>query len=154
MSKSSQDRGGIQFESAAQEVCYRRISPLIHARYGESVTLIEHEPVFAIRMGSACTTVYIGALWEDEAIILVSSIVVREAELAPDLFEKLLRENDSMGGLASFSINAKGEITLTASLMGDCSEKQLTLSISEVANTADRYDNIIMQQWGGERAFE
>ncbi len=154
MSEGSQDRGGIQFESAAQEACYQRISPLIQTRYGEGVTLSEGEPKFDIQIGSSSTIVYVGTLWEDEAIILVSSVVLREAELAPDLLEKLLRANDGMIGLASFGINAKGQICLNESLLGDCSQKQLLLSISEVANTADRYDDIIRQQWGGVRSSE
>ncbi|MEO8286574.1 MAG: hypothetical protein ABI670_09080 [Chloroflexota bacterium] len=148
------EHSGIEFGSGKQEMCFQRIGSFIKGHYGADAVLSDQEPQVTIHSGSASTRLYVGVLWEDEAIVLISSTVLRGTKLSTDLLETLLRENERMGGLAGFSINAKDEIVLTASLMGDCSEKQLTLSIAQVANTADKFDDLIKKKWGGSRASE
>jgi hypothetical protein len=54
-----------------------------------------------------------------------------------------------------FSIDDDGDIRFHTTLVGStCDRDELQTSVSSVLQTADKYDDTIVEAWGGERALE
>jgi hypothetical protein len=114
----------------------------------------DDRPAFFIRQGSAIVVVSVGAIGNDEASITVGAQVVTGARVTGELMAFLLGYNH--GSLfGAFGMNPEnGTITFDHSIVGStCDHKELVTSISIVAMTADRYDDAIIEKFGGKSAL-
>ena len=76
------------------------------------------------------------------------------AQLTPELTKFLLDENSKMR-FGAFAIDAEGEVVFRHCIAGStCDKEELETSVGAVAQTADEYDDQIVQRWGGQRALE
>jgi hypothetical protein len=55
----------------------------------------------------------------------------------------------------AFGIDDEGDVIFEHTIVGStCDQKELESSVIHVARTADDYDDIIVEKWGGERALD
>jgi hypothetical protein len=91
---------------------------------------------------------------EADAVITTRSYVVTGAELTPELMRYLLTENAGMR-FGAFGLDEEGDIIFEHTIVGStCDQKELESSVVHVARTADDYDDLIVERWGGERALD
>ena len=144
----------MEFETKPQEEVYNRVLPWISELFGGSVLRKPDAPVVGVMYGSAFAQIGIFSWGEHDAVITTRSYVVTEVELTPELMRYLLHENLGMR-FGAFGIDDEGDIIFEHTIVGStCDQKELESSVVHVARTADEYDDIIVEKWGGERALD
>jgi hypothetical protein len=142
-----------QFESAAQEACYEKVAVWMRELFGESVRVYADSPAFASRFGTAIVYTWIRP-WGADAVVDCRAYVVSGAQRTLELATFLLDENARLR-FGAFAIDAAGEIVFRHCIVGStCDKGELATSVGAVAQTADEYDDQIVQRWGGQRALE
>jgi hypothetical protein len=122
--------------------------------FGESVHVYADSPAFASRLGTAIVYTWIRPWGDDDAVVDCRAYVVSGAQRTLALTTFLLDENARMR-FGAFAIDADGEIVFRHSIVGStCDKGELEASVGAVAQTADEYDDQIVQRWGGQRALE
>ena len=144
----------MKFETPMQESCYEKVALWMRELFGRFPCAREDVPGLALFMGSALVEVLIFPWGDDEAIINTRSYVVTNVELTPDLMRYLLRENANMR-FGAFGIDDKGDIIFEHTIVGStCDKPELEASVTSVLEIADRYDDKIVDRWGGMRALD
>jgi hypothetical protein len=144
----------MEFLSTAQEECYNKIKPWMEEMFGTQARMIDDSPVFEVSVGSTFAFVQV-APWNDhDATITSRAYVVSGAEMTPELQLFLLRENDTMR-FGSFGIDEAGDIIFQHSIVGStCDKNELKATVASVMNISDRYDDLIVEKWGGKRGLD
>jgi hypothetical protein len=142
----------IAFESEAQEACYEKVAGWMKELFGESAHVYADSPAFAIRFGTAIVYTWVRP-WGDDAIVDCRAYVVSGAQLTPELTRFLLDENSRMR-FGAFAIDEDEIVFLHCIVGSTCDKEELETSVGAVAQTADEYDDQIVQRWGGQRALE
>ncbi len=109
-------------------------------------------PGFLVRSGSTTVSILVNAFGDDEAVINVCGWVVKGAKASPELMQFLLSINrDTYFG--AFGLDMKNDyVTFEHSIIGStCDKKELYTSIQAVLGTADKYDDMIVEKFGGAR---
>jgi hypothetical protein len=141
----------IEFDSESQEACYRRVARFLQGSFGDQVWTSPQRPYFVLRQGSAAATVDIQA-WEGESVVKTWSLVVTDIKPTPDLYEYLLRLNAEQQ-FGAFALDPDNDIVLSHTIIGDTLDpEELHSSVKAIARSADRYDDEIVQRFGGLRA--
>jgi Putative bacterial sensory transduction regulator len=71
-----------------------------------------------------------------------------------DLLNYLLRENHEMR-FGAFSVSKGGDIVFEHTIVGSTiDKKELESSVLAVLEIADKYDDEIVERWGGKRALD
>jgi hypothetical protein len=112
-------------------------------------------PLFMLRKGSTILRVGINKLGDGEASITVAANVVEGAKMTGELLLFLLAHNrNSLFG--AFGIDPEsGMITCDHSILGStCDQQELAASMTFVAEMADRYDDMIIEKFGGKTALQ
>jgi hypothetical protein len=142
----------MKFTTIAQKACYEKIQPWLQEMYANLAIPISGLPVFILPMGSATAMVEVLPWGNSEAIIATWSYVVKGVGQTTDLMRFLLQKNSELSA-GVFSIDDDGDIRFHSTLVGStCDRHELHSSVAVVLETADRYDDKIVQMWGGERA--
>ncbi|MCX7856061.1 MAG: YbjN domain-containing protein [Anaerolineae bacterium] len=144
----------MQFKTRAQEATYKKTEQMLRQLFGEMVHMVQEAPAFVIPSGTALTHIIVSPWGEKEATITVRAYVTFGSDLTQDLLHFLLRQNDTMR-FGAFGIDADGDIFFEHTIVGStCDKEELRASVMAVAQTADLYDEQIMQKWGGTRAID
>lgn len=144
----------MQFKTRAQEATYKKTEQMLRQLFGEMVHVVQEAPIFVIPSGTTLTHIIVSPWGEKDATITVRAYVTFGSDLAPDLLHFLLRQNDTMR-FGAFGIDADGDIFFEHTIVGStCDKEELRASVMAVAQTADLYDEQIMQKWGGMRAID
>jgi len=141
----------MEFETKVQEQVYEKIAGYMREVFGEQAHARPDRPSFLLQVGSSMTHVVVTPWGSDDAVVMVRSYVVYQADLVPELLLFLLKENDSkrFGG---FGVDRDGDIFFEHSIVGTtCDKAELKASVMAVVWTSDQYDEQIVQRWGGMR---
>jgi hypothetical protein len=107
-----------------------------------------------LQFGSALVLVEVRPFREVESIIYIWTYVATEVTLSADLLLYLLKQNDSFR-FGGFSMADDGDIRFHVTLLGSCCQQnEFKLALTEVLESADHYDDIIVERWGGRRAAD
>ena len=144
----------MNFQSEAQQDCYQKVAdwlPEICDRISDPVT---DNPIFSLQFGSATVLVEIKPFRELESVIYIWAYVATDVEINADLLLYLLKQNDSFR-FGGFSMADEGDIRFHVTLLGaSCQQNEFKLALTEVLESADRYDDLIVERWGGRRAAD
>jgi len=141
----------MEFKTQAQEEIYKRVRPHVEQVFGEMVDVRADAPAFVVKMGSTLAQILVIPWGEDDAVVCVRAYVAYGPDLAPDLLHFLLRENAGMR-FGAFGIDDDGDVFFEHSIVGStCDKEEIKSSALAVATTADRYDEQIVERWGGLR---
>ncbi len=144
----------MQFKTRAHEATYRKTEQHLRQLFGEMVHVVPEAPMFVIPSGTTLTHIVVSPWGDQDATITVRAYVTFGSDLTPDLLHFLLRENDTMR-FGAFGIDADGDIFFEHTIVGStCDKEELRASVMAVAQTADLYDEQIMQKWGGVRGID
>ncbi len=144
----------MQFKTRVQEATYKKAEQMLRQLFGEMVHVVQEAPMFVIPAGTTLTHIMVSPWGEKDATITVRAYVTFGSDLTQDLLHFLLRENDTMR-FGAFGIDADGDIFFEHTIVGStCDKEELRASVMAVAQTADLYDEQIMQKWGGMRAID
>ncbi len=144
----------MQFKTRAQEATYKKAEQMLRQLFGEMVHVVQEAPVFIIPSGTTLTHIMVSPWGEKDATITVRAYVTFGSDLTQDLLHFLLRQNDTMR-FGAFGVDADGDIFFEHTIAGStCDKEELRASVMAVAQTADLYDEQIMQKWGGIRAID
>jgi hypothetical protein len=144
----------MEFETRAQQEIYEKVLPWVAELFGGSVLRKQDSPVIGVMYGSAFAQIGVFPWSEADAVITTRSYVVTGAELTPELMRYLLTENAGMR-FGAFGLDEEGDIIFEHTIVGStCDQKELESSVVHVARTADDYDDLIVERWGGERALD
>lgn len=144
-----------QFKTEAQGKVYARVAEILQEQFGKQARANEEAPSFAIRAGSAFSTVVVTAINEKATVVRAYSWVVTGAESTPELRQYLLEQNFEMrfGGFAQEP--GTGDILFTHAILGEGMDSdEFMWTLMAVSNTADEYDDVIVQRFGGQRAVD
>lgn len=145
----------MEFETEAQEECYQKVKQWMYELFGE-INVIDNDdfPLLSTTRGSTMVHVSVYPWVEDNPIINISSWVVKEPELCPELMEYMLHKNYE-AAFASFCLNDENAISLEHTILGSTVDKEeLKASVVNVAILADEYDDEIVERWGGQRVLD
>jgi len=142
----------MEFENEAQKSCYETVATWLKEIWGEAFLRFSDDvPAAIIDYGSTLGQVAIVPWGDDDAVVAVRAIVVREAELSKDLLEYLLRKNHNMR-FGAFEIDDDGNVIFRHTIVGStCDKNELEASTKAVMFTADNLDEEISQRFGGKR---
>jgi hypothetical protein len=108
--------------------------------------------VFVAQKGSTHVQVRAIDIGAGQVAIRSTSPVTVGTPITPELLEFLLKENSSFvfGG---FGLGPNGEVVYSHAIMASSVDAvELGASVSAVVNMADKYDDQIVQRWGGKTA--
>lgn len=143
----------MEFLSTLQRECYEKIKPWMEEMFGAQVRMLEDIPVFEVALGSTFAFVQV-APWHEDATITARAYVVSGAKMTPELQLFLLRENDTMR-FGAFGVDEAGDIIFQHAIIGStCDKNELRETVSNVISIADRYDDRIVETWGGQRGLD
>ncbi len=122
--------------------------------FGEFAWTNENLPSFGISIGSAYAQIAVYAWGENDAVIRILSWVLTGAETTPELTHYLLKANaDLMFG--AFGMDDVGDVFLQSVLLAaTCDKEELRATIMAVIHTADRLDDELVGQFGGQRSTD
>uniref|UniRef100_A0A7C4GG03 YbjN domain-containing protein n=1 Tax=candidate division WOR-3 bacterium TaxID=2052148 RepID=A0A7C4GG03_UNCW3 len=144
----------MEFETQAQKKVYEKIAPWMRELFGQFATAHESAPVFGVVFGSTIAHVAVFPWGDDDATITTRAWVVTGTELTPDFMKFLLLQNDKMR-FGAFLVDSDGDVFFEHTIVGStCDKEELKASVLAVAATADRYDDEIVQRWGGQRMLD
>ena len=150
----TQQEGGLQFQTAAQEECYNRVKGYVKEIFGDFATPRADSPNFSVYVGSSYSSVAVMPWGEDDAVVTTRSWVITGVEMTQELLHYLLRENDTMR-FGAFGLDSDNDVFFEHSIVGSSADRdELKASIMAVVTTADRYDDEISSRWGGTRAID
>ncbi len=144
----------MSFRTRAQEDVYKKVGQQLRQLFGEMVQVIPDKPAFVVPAGTTLTHIVVTPWGDDDATITVRAYVTYGSDLAPDLLHFLLRENDTKR-FGAFGIDGDGDIFFEHSIVGStCDKEELRASVLAVSQTADLFDEQIVQRWGGMRGID
>jgi hypothetical protein len=142
------------FETEAHKEYYEKVRGYMKELFGEMFEAREDAPVFITKMGSAVAHIAVIPWGENDAVVSVRAYLVTDVELTPELMEFLLKENPSFR-FGAFGIDPDGDILFEHTIVGStCDKNELKASILSVLMTADDYDDLIVQRFGGMRMLD
>ena len=105
-------------------------------------------------VGSAVAQVSIEPFGEDDSLICTRAYVASGVERTYELYEFLLQENHR-AMIGGFGLDPRGNVFYQHSILGNtCDEPELRSSVLAVVLLADKYDDEVVQRWGGKRAVD
>lgn len=144
-----------QFQTETQAKVYANVAQILKDQFGAQARPNDQAPQFNIRAGSAYVTVVVSPINDKATVVRAYSWVVTGAESTPELRQYLLEENYNMrfGGFAQEP--GTGDILFTHAILGEGMDTdEFMWTLMAVSNTADEYDDKIVQRFGGQRAVD
>ncbi len=135
----------------------RAIPDAIDAMGGDSRVSALGDDAWAIFRGSAVGYVALigGDQSEDDQsegdpVVHASFPILRVPESGAEaLYKRLLELNHELGALCSFSVDARGKVWLGAArFAADLDQSALRELIAQLAGLADRYDGLLLDEFG------
>ncbi|MBD1911913.1 MULTISPECIES: YbjN domain-containing protein [unclassified Leptolyngbya] len=153
----------LSFASKTQELSYTKVVDYLQTStlFENAVQFSTTQPRINLTYGSARVAVEVLTWdvhpWEERelAIVRASSCVTVNSHLGPELMDFLLTENQRMR-FGAFHLGPQGEVLFAHSVLGGEGMDLLELQtcILSVVTIADTYDDLIVEQFGGQRALD
>lgn len=141
----------MNFQTETQQDCYQKVADWLPKICDRVSTPFADNPIFSLQFGSATVLVEIRPFRQIESIIYIWAYVATEVEINDELLLFLLKQNNvfRFGG---FSMAEDGDIKFHVTLLSaSCQKNEFQLALTEVLESADHYDDLIVQRWGGKR---
>ncbi|PZU92180.1 MAG: hypothetical protein DCE90_18755 [Pseudanabaena sp.] len=144
----------MNFQTEEQEVTYSKVASWLPEICDQVSNPFEDKPVFSLQFGSAAAIVEVRPFRQAESVIYIWSYVATEVTIKEDLLHFLLKQNDTFR-FGGFSMADEGDIRFHVTLLGACCQKnEFELAIKEVLESADKFDDVIVETWGGRRSTD
>jgi spermidine synthase len=149
-----QNIDNIPFETEAQAECFIRVADWIEELFGAFHFEAEDAPRFGVAVGSAVAYISVHPWGNDEVIVVTEARVATDVKTTPELMAWLLEENHELR-FGAFSLAPDGTVVLRHSLLGNTLDQpEFKESVMSVLFAADKYDDEVVERWGGRRALD
>ncbi len=142
----------MDFQDKDHKKAYERIRKMIDDLYGEVGAVASTDrPHWRVPSGSATVHVSVTPWREQSNIVQFNAYLALGTEVTEACMRYLLVENHTMvfGG---FTLDSDGDIAYSHSVIAEtCTKGDLESVIGALRYTADKYDDIIVERWGGKR---
>lgn len=144
----------MNFQTEAQKDCYRKVADWLPQICDRVTNPVLKNPIFSLQVDSATVLVEILPFQQIESVIYIWAYVATEVKVNSELLLFLLKQNDTFR-FGGFSMAEDGDIRFHVTLLGaSCQQNEFKLALTEVLETSDRYDDRIVERWGGKRAAD
>jgi hypothetical protein len=144
----------VNFQTEAQKDCYTKLADWLPEVCDCIASPSTGNPIFSLKFGSALILVEVRPFRQIESIIYIWTYVATNVEVSDELLLFLLKQNDSFR-FGGFSMADDGDIRFHVTLLGSCCQQnEFKLALNEVLESADHYDDLIVQRWGGRRVSD
>lgn len=159
----------MKFETLQQRAAYEQVTEWMGEIVGSAeiemgLKFFAHDdiPRFSISYGTSVVRVdVLPYTWEyndgheNDALISMRAVVVKEADLNNECLLYLLRQNDTLS-LGRFGVSSSNEIIFSHVMPISLCENadELATFLAAVVKNADEFDEQITEQWGGRRATD
>jgi len=144
----------VNFQTEEQEATYQKVVSWLPEICDRISNPLKDKPIFSLQFGSAAAVVEVRPFRQVESIIYIWSYVATEVTVKDDLLCFLLKQNDTFR-FGGFSMADDGDIRFHVTLLGaSCQQNEFKLAINEVLESADHFDDLIVETWGGRRATD
>lgn len=144
----------MNFQTEAQKECYTKVADWLPQICDRVTNTVLEKPIFSLQVGSATVLVEILPFQQIESVIYIWAYVATEVKVNSELLLFLLKQNDTFR-FGGFSMAEDGDIRFHVTLLGAfCQQNEFKLALTEVLETSDRYDDRIVERWGGKRAAD
>ena len=145
----------VEFKTANQKSVYDKVVAILKDQFGKQFSQHDTAPSFGLRNGSAFIQISVWPISDKSTLVRTFAWVVMGAETTPELTKFLLEESYGMRFGAFAMEPGTGDIIFTHAIVGEgCDTDELMFSIGAVSQTADEYDDKIVQRFGGQRAVD
>lgn len=111
---------------------------------------VDRDGDFVLNNGSAVCFVSVRPLGDENTMVRVYSLLLREVPVTPQLYEYLATNSFVFGAFGCAVADGKASINFGHTLLGDFLDpEELKLAVIMVAKTADEFDDQIKAQFGG-----
>ena len=142
-----------RFLNDAHRHTYKSVARMMVGLFGDNVEASLELTELSVGLGTARADVRVMP-WQDDALVIVSSTLLRQTAVDFDLMEFLLQENAAMD-IGSFSLARSGDVVFRHVILGaTLNEAALKAVVWSVLRVADQYDDRIRQRWGGRRSID
>ena len=153
----------ISFSNPTQALTYRKVAEYLTTSelFKNSVQTVPDQPKFDLIYGSTRIGIRV-LVWEinpwntpELTIVRACSCVTVGSRIDAELTEYLLRENLRMR-FGAFQLGDRNEIFFAHNILGgeNLDLMELQTCILSVVTIADTYDDIIIEQFGGQRSTD
>ena len=144
-----------EFKTEGQKKVYDKLAEMLRDQFGKQAIPNEKEPSFGLRSGSAYAQVGVWPISDKYTVVRAYSWVVTGAETTPELTRFLLEENFGMRFGCFMLEPGTGDILFSHAIVGEGMDTdELMFMVMAVIQTADEYDDKIVQRFGGQRAVD
>lgn len=139
-----------EFEHERHREAYERVAEYLDELFEDA---LEDQGHFYVRYGSTVLEIAVEPYGPEEASVIIMAYCVQGVELDEELLAGLLEVNYDLP-FGAFSV-VGGDIFFSHTLFGRTLQRTNLLgAIAAVAETSDRYDDLIVDKYGGERALD
>jgi hypothetical protein len=139
----------MDFKSKAHQKVYKEAKKYLHDVFGEMIHVIPERPTFILERGNGLTRIIVLPWSDDDAIVCSRAYVTFGSDLQPDLLLFLLNQKTKTL-FGAFGVDDDGDIFFEHTIAGSNLDKdELKASALAVASTADKFDEQIVERWGG-----
>lgn len=140
----------MEFANQRHRETFERVEEYLQELFEETYLEDGH---FYVTYGSTVLEISVEPYGPEDASVAIIAYCVQGTEVDDELLSGLLELNHTLP-FGAFSV-VGSDIFFSHTLFGRTLERSNLLSaVSVVAETADRYDDLITEQYGGERAVD
>ncbi len=146
----------MDFVSEHHEQVFERVKLYLHELFEDKLHYEEENGHFYVSYGSTVLEISVepsNADGTDDAIMTAMSYCVQGANVDEDLARGLLELNHELP-FGAFSL-VGDDVFFAHALMGQTLERDNVLAtVTTVADVSDKYDDLIVEKYGGQRALD
>lgn len=146
----------MEFASDHHRETFERVELYLHELFEDKLYFEEENDHFYVSYGSTVLEISVEPSTADgteDAIMTAMAYCVQDAEVDEDLARGLLELNHELA-FGAFSL-VGNDVFFSHALLGQTLERNNVLAtVTAVADVSDKYDDLIVEKYGGQRALD
>ena len=144
-----------EFETEEHQRCYHAVAKFGRELFGEiTFRPLEDDSAFNMTHGSSNIHIIVIPVGQDRSVVRIVSSVITDIEISEDLCRYLLELNSQLT-FGGFSLDEDGDICISHTIVGQTLDKdEIAASVTSICEIADRYDDVIRNNYGGRRSVD
>jgi len=144
-----------EFETEEHQRCYHAVAKFGRELFGEiTFRPVEDDSAFDMNYGSANIQISVVPVGQDRSVVRIVSCLITDVEISGGLCRYLLELNAELP-FGGFSLDEDGAICISHTLVGQTLDKdEIAASVTSICEVADRYDDVIRDNYGGKRSVD
>jgi len=144
-----------EFETEEHQRCYHAVAKFGRELFGEiTFRPLEDDSAFEMNYGSSTIQIFVVPVGQYRSVVRIVSVLITDIEISEGLCRYLLELNSELP-FGGFSLDEDGDICISYTLVGQTLDKdEIAASVTNICEIADKYDDVIRDNYGGRRAVD